>query len=367
VSVKANNVSLHIKRLKHISRNAPQHRQFSRPVPAMLAVRTVESPSEYDQPISTLEPEDRSAHICTSCSRSFSRAEHLERHFSVHMSTMSSRSFACTYCTKGFTRKDVLTRHVRAVHETKRAEQRKSRRKSCNRCARFKIKCAGGSRGLEASGSAREPCDACKKRGLSCAYDFSVQKAEGSVETGSDDYRLSGSPSSSAQSQPSPPSSPEVDANSWRNTLGRVPEHRYGLSFGSPVVHSTPVEPSVQDRMSSSPATPSYGQHHHSISYIRLGGGEGFSDPHRYKANGMHYRELSRDFFLNTQMAFGLSTPETSPSQQVAFAPGAQVPPTPTSPHALGWKTGVLPAPDRQCLTLPPLRHILSMEGSTAR
>jgi uncharacterized Zn-finger protein len=127
---------------------------------------------------------ERNGHTCPSCSRTFARAEHLERHLSVHLPTTTSRSFLCTYCSKGFTRKDVLTRHIRAVHEAKRTEQRKSRRKSCNRCARFKIKCAGGSRGFDNGPVASDACDACKKRGVSCVYDFFIPQNGEEEEAG---------------------------------------------------------------------------------------------------------------------------------------------------------------------------------------
>ncbi|KAK9474158.1 fungal-specific transcription factor domain-containing protein [Dipodascopsis tothii] len=97
--------------------------------------------------------------LCHVCARSFSRAEHLERHLRSH-DTTAPKSFVCHICAKSFTRKDVLTRHVRAVHETPSAP-RKSRKRSCVRCANFKIKCSGGFQ-----------CDACARRNLKCEYEF---------------------------------------------------------------------------------------------------------------------------------------------------------------------------------------------------
>lgn len=115
----------------------------------------------------------KNIHVCDQCSRAFSRAEHLERHQTTHMPSAVSKSFICPSCNKGFTRKDVLTRHVRAVHETKKSEVRKSRRKSCRRCATFKIKCTGGEKNrAEGGGKADEPCEACKKRDIECIFDF---------------------------------------------------------------------------------------------------------------------------------------------------------------------------------------------------
>ncbi|KAK9248538.1 fungal-specific transcription factor domain-containing protein [Lipomyces tetrasporus] len=98
-------------------------------------------------------------YVCPSCSRVFSRSEHLDRHRRSH-DHEHSKSFVCRVCAKGFTRKDVLTRHVRAVHEMPSAPRR-SRKKSCVRCASFKIRCSGG-----------DTCEACAKRALECVYEF---------------------------------------------------------------------------------------------------------------------------------------------------------------------------------------------------
>ncbi|KAK9476784.1 fungal-specific transcription factor domain-containing protein, partial [Lipomyces japonicus] len=97
---------------------------------------------------------------CLLCSRTFTRAEHLERHRRSSHDLNIMKSFQCHICSKSFTRKDVLTRHVRAVHEAP-SLPRRSKKKSCVRCANFKIKCSGG-----------EICQACMKRNLKCAYDL---------------------------------------------------------------------------------------------------------------------------------------------------------------------------------------------------
>lgn len=97
---------------------------------------------------------------------------------------------------KGFTRKDVLTRHIRAVHETKRPDVRKSRRRSCRRCAGFKIKCSGGGRGAGKDGAreggrSEDPCEACKKRGAVCIYDFGAISEAGDAEPRSGGLEMS--------------------------------------------------------------------------------------------------------------------------------------------------------------------------------
>ncbi|KAF8544369.1 hypothetical protein BDD12DRAFT_801294 [Trichophaea hybrida] len=130
----------------------------------------------------------KAVHICDQCSRAFSRAEHLERHQTTHLPSTATKSFVCPSCSKGFTRKDVLTRHVRAVHETKKSEVRKSRRKSCRRCAAFKIKCTGGGKGKKSGERAAEPCEACRKRDVECIFDFGVTvDKNGSQDQGNPD------------------------------------------------------------------------------------------------------------------------------------------------------------------------------------
>ncbi|KAF3152588.1 hypothetical protein EYR41_001695 [Orbilia oligospora] len=108
------------------------------------------------------------SHICQSCGRGFSRAEHLDRHLATHLPPSEAKTYICTLCTKGFTRKDVLSRHIKAVHQTKKIEVKKSRRRSCIRCAGFKIKCSSGaSKGR----TVVAPCDACARRGHECVFD----------------------------------------------------------------------------------------------------------------------------------------------------------------------------------------------------
>ncbi|KAK9240298.1 fungal-specific transcription factor domain-containing protein [Lipomyces kononenkoae] len=124
--------------------------------------------------ISASQP-GQAPYLCPSCSRVFSRSEHLDRHRRSH-DQQQSKSFLCRVCAKGFTRKDVLTRHVRAVHETP-SVPRRSRKKSCVRCANFKIRCSGG-----------DTCDACAKRSLQCVYEFRrVPGVTGTPSTEKDD------------------------------------------------------------------------------------------------------------------------------------------------------------------------------------
>jgi hypothetical protein len=135
-------------------------------------------------------PNSKATHVCDQCSRAFSRAEHLERHQTTHLPSTATKSFVCSSCGKGFTRKDVLTRHIRAVHETKKSDVRKSRRKSCRRCAAFKIKCTGGGRGKTSGERAEEPCEACRKRDVECIFDFGVTSLEKPDDAGEEVYNF---------------------------------------------------------------------------------------------------------------------------------------------------------------------------------
>lgn len=138
--------------------------------------------SQLASPQSTTPSSGKATHICDQCARAFSRAEHLERHQTTHLPSNATKSFVCTSCGKGFTRKDVLTRHIRAVHETKKPDVRKSRRKSCRRCAAFKIKCTGGGKGKQSGDRAAEACEACRKREVECIFDFGVTVGGGDMQ-----------------------------------------------------------------------------------------------------------------------------------------------------------------------------------------
>ncbi|EPS40082.1 hypothetical protein H072_6103 [Dactylellina haptotyla CBS 200.50] len=89
------------------------------------------------------------SHICQSCGRGFSRAEHLDRHLATHLPPSEAKTYI-------------------SVHQTKKVEVKKSRRRSCIRCAGFKIKCSSGaSKGR----TVVAPCDACARRGHDCVFD----------------------------------------------------------------------------------------------------------------------------------------------------------------------------------------------------
>lgn len=183
------NAAVHL----HLSRSPTSSESRATSISLLPSPTSFSSSSPMNQAITISSPTMASAspskatHICPSCARSFSRGEHLDRHLTTHLPSNSSKAFICQSCSKGFTRKDVLTRHIRAVHETKRPDVRKSRRRSCRRCAGFKIKCSGGGRGTGKDGTreggrAEDPCEACKKRGAVCIYDFGTVSEAGDGE-----------------------------------------------------------------------------------------------------------------------------------------------------------------------------------------
>ncbi|KAF2126765.1 DNA binding regulatory protein-like protein AmdX [Dothidotthia symphoricarpi CBS 119687] len=54
-------------------------------------------------------------HVCTTCSRSFARLEHLKRHERSHT---KEKPFECPQCTRCFARRDLLLRHQQKLHQS---------------------------------------------------------------------------------------------------------------------------------------------------------------------------------------------------------------------------------------------------------
>ncbi|RVX70732.1 hypothetical protein B0A52_05382 [Exophiala mesophila] len=54
-------------------------------------------------------------HVCTTCTRSFARLEHLKRHERSHT---KEKPFECPECTRCFARRDLLLRHQQKLHST---------------------------------------------------------------------------------------------------------------------------------------------------------------------------------------------------------------------------------------------------------
>lgn len=69
-------------------------------------------------------------HVCTTCSRSFARLEHLKRHERSHT---KEKPFECPECARCFARRDLLLRHQQKLHQTTTPASRpRNRRESAS-------------------------------------------------------------------------------------------------------------------------------------------------------------------------------------------------------------------------------------------
>ncbi|KAF2184126.1 hypothetical protein K469DRAFT_634275 [Zopfia rhizophila CBS 207.26] len=105
-------------------------------------------------------PRPKQTYTCEICGAKLSRPAHLQRHQRLH-SRSERETFTCQLCNKRFTRKDVYQRHRRNVHEPT-LSKRESRKKSCHRCIKQKLRC-----------SREVPCEACLHSNRQCVYDLS--------------------------------------------------------------------------------------------------------------------------------------------------------------------------------------------------
>ncbi|KAG7098833.1 hypothetical protein E1B28_000737 [Marasmius oreades] len=88
---------------------------------------------------------------CEVCQATFTRKTHLNRHMRSHT---NDRSHKCKLCNSQFTRSDLLTRHKKICGGFR------SRRKSCQACAKAKSRC-----------DLQTPsCSKCISRGIECEY-----------------------------------------------------------------------------------------------------------------------------------------------------------------------------------------------------
>ncbi|KAL1961194.1 hypothetical protein VTO42DRAFT_3139 [Malbranchea cinnamomea] len=83
-------------------------------------------------------------HVCTTCTRSFARLEHLKRHERSHT---KEKPFECPECTRCFARRDLLLRHQQKLHmtTTPSSRPRNVRRESTSSSRVRKNSIAGGS------------------------------------------------------------------------------------------------------------------------------------------------------------------------------------------------------------------------------
>ncbi|KAL4892419.1 hypothetical protein BDV59DRAFT_202561 [Aspergillus ambiguus] len=115
---------------------------------------------------STSSPHQRSVregyYQCSSCRKSYARADHLIRHVRSHT---REKPYVCQVCNKGFARPDLMKRHA-AGHGSPHGGKRKRPQPSngrvsqaCGTCAKSKLKC-----------DEEKPCKRCRERGLPCDW-----------------------------------------------------------------------------------------------------------------------------------------------------------------------------------------------------
>ncbi|KAK0101287.1 hypothetical protein ONS95_006464 [Cadophora gregata] len=118
---------------------------------------------------------------CNVCQRSYSRVDHLARHFRSHT---AERSYRCDVCSKSFTRADLLKRHASA--HTDNSRRRKSNQpragrvsQACKACAGAKLKC-----------KEEKPCQRCVSKGIRCDYNEQEHRNVESWRGGSIDENI---------------------------------------------------------------------------------------------------------------------------------------------------------------------------------
>ncbi|KAL7273714.1 hypothetical protein RUND412_003409 [Rhizina undulata] len=119
---------------------------------------------------------------CSRCSRTYTRSDHLTRHFKSHT---REKPFECPVCNKCFARVDLLKRH--ALNHTESADHPTSKRicmqlssiisskraiQACKACAASKVRC-----------DENETCQRCFKKGIICEYRNSNRNSPAASET----------------------------------------------------------------------------------------------------------------------------------------------------------------------------------------
>jgi len=116
--------------------------------------------------------QDQGFYQCSTCKKTYNRADHLIRHVRSHT---HEKPYVCETCGKGFARPDLLKRHASGHEdEVKSPTQGSASKKrklannynpsqssrvtqACKQCASSKLKCSEG-----------KPCERCKKKNLVC-------------------------------------------------------------------------------------------------------------------------------------------------------------------------------------------------------
>jgi Fungal Zn(2)-Cys(6) binuclear cluster domain/Zinc finger, C2H2 type len=116
--------------------------------------------------------QDQGFYQCSTCKKTYNRADHLIRHVRSHT---HEKPYVCETCGKGFARPDLLKRHASGHEDEEKGPTQGSASKkrklatnynlsqssrvtqACKQCASSKLKCSEG-----------KPCERCKKKNLAC-------------------------------------------------------------------------------------------------------------------------------------------------------------------------------------------------------
>ncbi|KAF2748726.1 hypothetical protein M011DRAFT_399861 [Sporormia fimetaria CBS 119925] len=82
--------------------------------PASVHTVKATSPTNAPPTVPPSKTDKPRPHVCTTCSRSFARLEHLKRHERSHT---KEKPFECPECSRCFARRDLLLRHQQKLHQ----------------------------------------------------------------------------------------------------------------------------------------------------------------------------------------------------------------------------------------------------------
>ncbi|GAB7364198.1 hypothetical protein MBLNU230_g4749t1 [Neophaeotheca triangularis] len=120
------------------------------------------------------QPPNSRLYMCSKCSKSYARLDHLSRHVRMHT---QEKPYQCQICTKAFARADLLKRHTLG-HSRDDPQQRApaiqhSRvSQACEACASLHLKC-----------EEEKPCKRCSKKNIHCNYTANFVPAPSAVES----------------------------------------------------------------------------------------------------------------------------------------------------------------------------------------
>ena len=150
-------------------------------------------PQQDDKNARSNEGKDHGFYQCSTCKKTYNRADHLIRHVRSHT---HEKPYVCDICGRGFARPDLLKRHAFGHDDEQKsptgAGSSKKRKianhfnpsqssrvtQACKACAASKLKCSEG-----------KPCERCKKKKLACEG----SSPDAASKPGDDDGLVNGS------------------------------------------------------------------------------------------------------------------------------------------------------------------------------